>query len=73
MRISLATRLKIVGVEAVGFGAFLLLELALSFRQAQNPSLFESFSYDYALIGAVLIAVGFELLSLIKRLPAGKD
>lgn len=73
MRISLATRFKIVGVEVVGFGAFLLLELVLSLRQSQNPSLFQSFSYDYALIGAVLIAVGFEILSLIKQLPPRRD
>ena len=72
MKVTLATRFKIVGAEVVGFGAFLLIELVLSLRQAQNPSLFLTFSYDYALIGAILIAVGFEILSLIKHLPAGK-
>ena len=73
MRISLATRFKIVGVEVIGFGAFLLLELLLRLRQTQNPGLFQSFSYDYALIGAVLIAIGFELLSLVKQLPTRKN
>jgi hypothetical protein len=69
MRIALATRFKIIGVEVVGLGAFLLFDLALGLRQPASESLSQGIIWDYALAAVLLIAVGFELLSLIKDLP----
>jgi len=64
-----ATRFKIVGIEVVGLGTYNILVLLLQLREASNQSIVESFGWDYAIIGGVLIAVGLELLSLIKHLP----
>ena len=64
-----ATRFKIVGVEVVGLGAYNILVLLLQLRQAPSQSIVQSFGWDYAIVGGVLIAVGLELLSLIKHLP----
>jgi hypothetical protein len=64
-----ATRFKIVGIEVVGLGVYNLLVLLLQLREAPSQSIVQSFGWDYAIIGGVLIAVGLELLSLIKHLP----
>jgi hypothetical protein len=64
-----ATRFKIVGVEVVGLGVYDLLVLLLQLKQASGQSIVQNFGWDYAIIGTVLIAVGLELLSLIKHLP----
>ena len=65
----IATRFKIVGVEIVGLGVYNLVVLLLQLRQAPDQSVIQSFGWDYAIIGGVLIAVGLELLSLIRHLP----
>ena len=65
----IATRFKIVGVEVVGLGVYNLVVLLLQLRQAPGQSVIQSFGWDYAIIGGVLIAVGLELLSLIRHLP----
>jgi hypothetical protein len=70
LRIGVTTRFKIVGVEVVGFGIYTLFILLLQLREAGNQATVQSFGWDYAIIGLVLIAVGLELLSLIKYLPA---
>jgi len=67
-----ATRFKIVGVEVVGLGVYNLLVLLLQLRQAPGQSIVQSFGWDYAIIGGVLVAVGLELVSLIKYLPTQK-
>ena len=67
-----ATRFKIVGVEVVGLGVYNLLVLLLQLSQAPGQSIVQSFGWDYAIIGGVLVAVGLELLSLIKYLPTQK-
>ncbi len=68
MKLTLATRFKIIGVEVIGLGSFLLVELGLSLRHASN-SLLQGFSWDFSLVALLLIIVGFEILSLIKDLP----
>jgi len=69
--LKVATRFKIVGIEVVGLGVYNLLVLFLQLGEAPvtGRSIVQSFGWDYAIIGGVLIAVGFELLSLIKHLP----
>jgi len=64
-----AMRFKIVGIEVVGLGVYNLFVLLLQLREAPGQSIVQSFGWDYAIIGGVLVAVGLELLSLIKHLP----
>jgi hypothetical protein len=64
-----ATRFKIVGVEVVGLGVYNLLVQLLQLKQASGQSIVQSFGWESAIIGTVLIAVGLELLSLIEHLP----
>ena len=68
MKIALATRFKIIGVEVIGLGSFLLIELGLSLRHAGTAPL-QGFSWDFGFIALLLIIVGFEILLLIKDLP----
>ena len=68
--LSTSTRFKIVGVEVVGLGAYNLLVLLLQLSKAHGQGIVQSFGWDYAIIGGVLIAVGLEILSLVKYLPA---
>ena len=46
-----------------------MLVLMLQLRQAPAQSIVQSFGWDYAIIGTVLVAVGLEILSLIKYIP----
>jgi hypothetical protein len=64
------TRFKIVGIEVVGLGVYNLLVLLLQLRAAPGQTTVQSFGWDYAIIGGVLVAVGLELLSLLKHLPS---
>jgi hypothetical protein len=64
-----STRFKIVGVEVVGMGFFLLVILALQLRKSHFNLMAESFGWDYGIIGLTLILVGLEILSLVKSLP----
>ena len=63
------TRFKIVGTEVVGLGAFLLFVLALELRSPYAGGMVQAFGWDYGIVGATLILVGLEMLSLIKNLP----
>ena len=56
----------------MGLGVYNLLVLLLQLRQAPGQPIVQSFGWDYAIIGGVLVAVGLELLSLIKYLPTQK-
>lgn len=65
----MATRFKIVGVEVVGLGAFLLLLVILGLREEGAALGFQSFALEFTIVGGTLILVGFEILSLVKSLP----
>jgi len=67
--LSAPVRFKIVGVEVVGLGVYNILVLLLQLRESHGQDFVLGFGWDYAIIGAVLIAVGLELLSLIRHLP----
>jgi hypothetical protein len=69
MQMKLATRFKIVGVEVVGLGAFLLAVLILELSESHGLGIVQNFSWDYGIIGTTLILVGSETISLIKYLP----
>ena len=64
------TRFKIVGTEVVGLGAFLLLIVLLQLLESRFSYAIESFGWVYVIIGATLILVGLETLSLVKNVPA---
>ncbi|HZY47504.1 MAG TPA: hypothetical protein VFE96_06870 [Candidatus Bathyarchaeia archaeon] len=64
----LATRYKIVGVEVVGFGLFVLLLLFLEYTEAQTNPVVNNFSWVWAIVGITLILVGLEQLSLNRKL-----
>ena len=66
----IATRFRIVGIEVVGLGIYNLSVLSLQLWESHGQSIVQNFGWDYAIIGGVLIAVGLELLSLVKFLPS---
>ena len=68
--LDLGTRYRIVGIEVVGLGVFLLLILMLQLLESNWNHSVEAFDYVYAIIGITLILVGLEILSLNKLLPA---
>jgi hypothetical protein len=72
-KLKTATRFKIVGVEVVGSGIFLILILGLELREGGSNSLIRSFGWDYLIAGVTLILIGLEILSLIKNLPVSQD
>ena len=65
----LAGRYRIIGVEVVGLGAFLLLIMLLQLIQSSWNASVEQFAIVYAIIGITLILVGLETLSLNRGLP----
>jgi hypothetical protein len=60
----LGTRYRIVGVEVVGLGAFVLLLLFLELNEAGTNLAVQNFSWVWGVVGITLILVGLELLSL---------
>jgi hypothetical protein len=64
-----STRFKIVGVEVVGLGGFLVLLLGLELRTTNAPLMIHGLGWDFGIIGGTLILVGLEILSLIKNIP----
>ncbi len=60
----LGTRYRIVGVEVVGLGAFVLLLLFLEWNEAGTNQVVQNFSWVWGIVGISLILVGLELLSL---------
>jgi len=66
--VNLAARFRVVGVEVVGLGAFLLLLLILELHETNGIPTVVSFGWVFALIGITLILVGLETLSLTRRL-----
>ena len=70
LTLNLAARYRIVGVEVVGLGAFLLLIMFLQLMESKWSSGVEQFSWVFAVIGATGILVGLEILSLNSYLTA---
>jgi putative copper export protein len=67
--LKLATRFNIVACETIGLGAFLVLLALLENYEANGSSVATNFSWVFGFIGAVLILVGLESGSLVRRLP----
>lgn len=64
----LAKGYRIIGVEVVGLGAFLLLVTLLQLVESSRNTTVEQFAIVYAIVGITLILVGLETLSLNRRL-----
>ena len=60
----LSTRYKIVGVEVIGFGVFVLFLLFLEYNEAATNQVVQNFSWVWGIVGITLVLVGLELLSL---------
>ena len=63
---STPTRFKVAGAEVLGVGAFLLFSWFLGSTRGYTDAI-ES---DFPIVGAVLILLGVQILSLIRELPA---
>ena len=70
--VKLATRYKIVGIEVVGLGAFVLLLLFLEYSEAGTSQVVQSFSWVWGIVGVTLILVGLEQLSLGRQRADGQ-
>jgi hypothetical protein len=68
--LKLGSRYRIIGVEVLGLGAFLLLIMLLQLVESGWNSSVEEFAWVYAIIGITLVLVGLETLSLNRQLPA---
>jgi len=67
--VKLTTRLNIVVYETIGLGAFLVLLALLENNESGGNTVATNFSWVFGFIGVVLILVGLESGSLVKRLP----
>jgi hypothetical protein len=61
----ISTRFRIVGVEVVGLGAFLLFLFAIAILKGN----IQDYDWDFAVVGSTMVMVGFEILQLVKMLP----
>jgi hypothetical protein len=70
--VELSTRLRIVGVEVVGLGAFVLLLAYFELREAGSSGVVESFTWVWAIVGITLALVGLEILALARQIAPAK-
>jgi hypothetical protein len=61
------TNLRIIGVELVGLGAFILLLLYLELNETNNNPTVVNFAWVFGIIAITLILVGLETLSVVRR------
>jgi hypothetical protein len=66
--VKLTTRFKIVGIEVVGFGVFVLALLDLEYNQSKTDPVVLNFVWIFIIIGITLILVGLEILYLTKKI-----
>ena len=64
----LSTRYKIVGIEVVGFGVFVLFLLFLEYNEAGTNQVVRNFSWVWGIVGITLILIGLEILSLNSKM-----
>jgi len=62
------TNLKIIGVEIVGLGAFMLLLLYLELNETNSNPTVVNFAWVFGIIAITLILVGLETLSVVRKL-----
>jgi hypothetical protein len=64
-----STRFRIVGVEVAGLGAFLLFLFAVALLTRN----IQAFDWDFAIVGGTMVMIGYEILHLIRFLPAASE
>ena len=65
----LTSRFNIVAYETVGLGVFIVLLALLENSESGGNSVATNFSWVFGFVGVVLILVGLESGSLVRRLP----
>jgi hypothetical protein len=66
------TNLRIIGIEVVGLGLFILFLIYLELAETNNNSTVMSFAWVFGIVAITLILVGLEMLSIIRRLKVGQ-
>jgi len=61
------TRYKIIGVEVIGLGVFLLLLILLGLVQTGWNQFVQNFVWACAIVGITLVLIGLEILSLTRQ------
>ena len=64
------TNLRIIGVEVVGLGAFILFLLYLELNETNSNPTVVSFAWVFGIVAISLILVGLETLSVVRRLQS---
>ena len=62
------TNLRIIGIEIVGLGAFILLLIYLEVTETNSNATVVSFAWVFGIVAITLILVGLETLSVVQRL-----
>ena len=62
------TNLRIIGIEVVGLGAFILLLVYLELKETNSNATVVSFAWVFVIVALTLILVGLETFSVVKRL-----
>ena len=65
----LSARLNIVAYETVGLGAFVILLGLLQNSEARGDPIAVNFSWVFWLVGVVIVLVGLETASLVRKIP----
>ena len=62
------TNLRIIGIEIVGLGAFILILIYLELTETNNNATVVSFAWVFGIVAITLILVGLEALSVVRKL-----
>ena len=62
------TNLRIIGIEIVGLGTFVLFLLYLELVETNNNATVVNFAWAFGIVAVTLILVGLETLSVVRRL-----
>ena len=65
---NVTTRHKIIGVEVIGLGVFLLVLILLQLIESKGNQSVQNFAWAYGIVGITFVLVGLEILSLTKQL-----
>ena len=66
---NVTTRHKIIGVEVIGLGVFLMALILLELLEVKGNQVVQNFAWACGIVGITLVLVGLEILSLAKQLP----
>jgi hypothetical protein len=64
------TNLRIIGIEVVGLGTFILFLTYLELTETNNNATVVSFAWVFGIVAITLILVGLETISVVRRLKS---